>query len=40
MPKSNSHRQRELTKRKRRVETRKRLARLPFTLAEESARRR
>ena len=30
------HRQRELAKRKRRVETKKRLDKLPFTLADES----
>ena len=40
MPKvRNSHRQRELAKRKVRVETGKRLAKLPFTLAEDSVKR-
>lgn len=36
----NKHRQEELAKRKVRIETGKRLAKLPFTQAEESVRRR
>lgn len=37
--KSNRYRQRELAKRCRRVETRKRLDKLPFTLADDSTKR-
>lgn len=40
MPKKkNSYRQRELAKRRSRVETGKRLAKLPFTLADDSTKR-
>jgi len=39
MPSKNIHREKELNKRRFRVETKKRLGKLPITLAEESVRR-